>query len=619
MRLKSYNHQGICEEQYHINQENKSTNTNQWNKKVITTKIKSNNSSILYFIFNQKNGDSDNIITLLKKYIRTIAIKCKTLFYDLFLPIGYPLTVKDVYLEYQMYDSLQGLCSYLRGIVSTSAVLQAAGVGNANATVLSAAITWILKDGIGLIGGLFYSYSCSPYFDSHVKEFRLCADIFNDIGLTIDMLAPTFDSSYFILLSSISTLFKVSCGIAANATKSSITIFLATNGNIADLNAKESTQETAVSLLGMIGGLLLAKFLHENNNEENDHTTTNNSIITIYAWVYFITLTIIHIWANYKGVQLLRLNTLNRERFNNILYPVTNSILHQIINKKSNDNDISIPSIITSNLLQHQLIKSPNDVYESLLSSMFNLIGYNSSKDLPNVFLGTARLSTIIQLSSSTINKNSQYTNNNELLTWIFEEEFINEEYFIFINDGNNYDQQQQDNHNKKHNYNNKLSIYVCLRYDNTTSFSGSNSQQYYECKAYVHAYIIQQFYYQYNNNNIKNNYYNVKDIIKMAHQIVNILFNDTTRLQTTNTTTADASDPSNTTPLLEEKDSEIGDNSDSNEQISLVDVLQSLGWDCTRFYLNYGPYKVSWDNDGDDLTLDMNDDSDHAYGKKIE
>ena len=42
--------------------------------------------------------------------------------------------------------------------------------------------------------------------------------------------------------------------------------------------------------------------------------------------------------GNYKGVQLLRLNKLNRERFNNVLCPVANSTLHQIINEESNDN-----------------------------------------------------------------------------------------------------------------------------------------------------------------------------------------------------------------------------------------------------------------------------------------
>ena len=39
-----------------------------------------------------------------------------------------------------MYDSLQGLCSYLRGVVSTSAVLEAAGVGNVDVTAMSAAM-----------------------------------------------------------------------------------------------------------------------------------------------------------------------------------------------------------------------------------------------------------------------------------------------------------------------------------------------------------------------------------------------------------------------------------------------------------------------------------------------
>lgn len=46
---------------------------------------------------------------------------------DLFLPLGYPQSVRPEYISYQIYDSLQGLCSYLRGVVSTSALLTAAG------------------------------------------------------------------------------------------------------------------------------------------------------------------------------------------------------------------------------------------------------------------------------------------------------------------------------------------------------------------------------------------------------------------------------------------------------------------------------------------------------------
>ena len=108
----------------------------------------------------------------------------------LFLPVGYPDSVADGYLEYQFYDSIQGLCTYLRGVVSTSALLSAAGVGNAEATAMSAAMVWAIRDGFGMIGGLLFSYKASPHFDAHVKEFRLLADIFNDVGLTIDLALP---------------------------------------------------------------------------------------------------------------------------------------------------------------------------------------------------------------------------------------------------------------------------------------------------------------------------------------------------------------------------------------------------------------------------------------------
>ncbi len=56
------------------------------------------------------------------------------------LYIRYPHSVNEGYIQYQFYDSLQGLCSYLRGVVSTTAVLTAAGVGDAEATALSAAM-----------------------------------------------------------------------------------------------------------------------------------------------------------------------------------------------------------------------------------------------------------------------------------------------------------------------------------------------------------------------------------------------------------------------------------------------------------------------------------------------
>jgi hypothetical protein len=58
-----------------------------------------------------------------------------------FLPVGYPQSVRPEYLEYQTWDTVQALSSYLRGIFTTRALLAGVGVGNANASALAAAVT----------------------------------------------------------------------------------------------------------------------------------------------------------------------------------------------------------------------------------------------------------------------------------------------------------------------------------------------------------------------------------------------------------------------------------------------------------------------------------------------
>jgi hypothetical protein len=53
-----------------------------------------------------------------------------------FLPIGYPNSVPPEYLTYQKYNTLQDFCSYLRGIMSTQAILEGMGVGRSDVTAL---------------------------------------------------------------------------------------------------------------------------------------------------------------------------------------------------------------------------------------------------------------------------------------------------------------------------------------------------------------------------------------------------------------------------------------------------------------------------------------------------
>jgi len=191
-------------------------------------------------------------------------------------------------------------------VACTRALLSAAGVGDAAANATSSAIVWVLRDGLGMIGGLAFSFFAAPAFDGHVKEFRLAADIFNDVGLTIDLAMPyvlgdTASSSLsFLCLAGLSTMCKVMCGIAAGATKASITAHFAIRGNMADLNAKEGAQETLVNLIGMYLGVLFIQSVGDDS--------------PLRVWASFALLTAVHVWANYRGVALLRLATLNRAR-----------------------------------------------------------------------------------------------------------------------------------------------------------------------------------------------------------------------------------------------------------------------------------------------------------------
>ena len=88
---------------------------------------------------------------------------------SIFLPSGYPESVRPEYLRFQVYDTLQAACSYLRNILTTSAILRGAGVGADAASPMAAAIAWVLRDGVGMFGSLVFSYAIGGGFDRNVK------------------------------------------------------------------------------------------------------------------------------------------------------------------------------------------------------------------------------------------------------------------------------------------------------------------------------------------------------------------------------------------------------------------------------------------------------------------
>ena len=105
--------------------------------------------------------------------------------------------------------------------------------------------------------------------------------------------------THFTAIAAAAQVAKSMCGVAAGATKASLTSHFALHNNMADVQAKEGSQETAVTLLGLLLGSAFASYADGS---------------AAYIWSVFLALTVLHCFANYQAVRGLQLPTLNRTR-----------------------------------------------------------------------------------------------------------------------------------------------------------------------------------------------------------------------------------------------------------------------------------------------------------------
>nr|XP_034839657.1 RUS1 family protein C16orf58 homolog [Maniola hyperantus] len=230
-----------------------------------------------------KNKKTSSIVGILKKIL---------------LPQGYPNSVSKDYLAYQKWDTAQAFCSTIMGILATQAVLQGVGVGDQMATPLAATVTWVLKDGCGHLGRIIFAYSHGSNLDAYSKKWRMYADVLNDVAMCIEIALPIFpvDVAYALC---ISTILKSIVGVAGGATRIAMTQHHAIRGNMGDVSAKDSAQETAVNLVASVTALFIITYLG------------GSLVISIV----FVVMMILHVVFNYFAVRTVCLKTLNEPRF----------------------------------------------------------------------------------------------------------------------------------------------------------------------------------------------------------------------------------------------------------------------------------------------------------------
>ncbi|OCT61817.1 hypothetical protein XELAEV_18047846mg [Xenopus laevis] len=225
-------------------------------------------------------------------------------FVSLLLPHGYPDSVSKDYLAYQLWDTIQAFSSSVTGSLATQSLLRGSGVGDSTATVAAATITWILKDGTGMVGRILFAWMKGSRLDCDAKRWRLFADLLNDIAIFMEIMAPVFPS-FFILTVCAAGVCKCIVGVAGGATRAAITVHQAKRDNMADVCAKDGSQETLVNLAGLLVSLFLVPLV-------------SDSMMTTY--LLFFLLTSLHLYANYRAVRSVIMETLNQSRLSIVLH-----------------------------------------------------------------------------------------------------------------------------------------------------------------------------------------------------------------------------------------------------------------------------------------------------------
>ena len=224
-----------------------------------------------------------------------------------FLPVGFPASVSPDYLAFQSWDTAQGMCSYVRGALTTRALLEGVGIGDtdavAAATAASATAQFVLRDVVGSLGAVLFAASRGGSFDAYAKQWRFFAYCVNNLGMLLELLAPSLGAIYgqeaFFLVACLGSLARALCGVAGGASRVALTRHFARAHNAADVAAKEGSQETAASVIGSLLGVYVAR-------------ATDASHVA--RWVTFLALTAAHVFCNARAARSLGVDAVNRSR-----------------------------------------------------------------------------------------------------------------------------------------------------------------------------------------------------------------------------------------------------------------------------------------------------------------
>jgi hypothetical protein len=227
-----------------------------------------------------------------------------------FLPAQFPHSVSQGYSRFSLLAFSASAAGSAAMVLSTQTLLLAVGVigsGTQNASIMAGALNWVLKDGIGQLGGVIFASRMghTKRFDSDPKRWRMLAALCLDGASLLEILSPLIWSTWVMPLACVANVGKNIGFLTASASRAAIHQSLARQGNLADVTAKSATQSMAAGLAGTALGIGLSTSVL--------HHDAGNFIVG------FCVLSAIHQGCNYLSLKAVPLRHFNRHRLHLLL------------------------------------------------------------------------------------------------------------------------------------------------------------------------------------------------------------------------------------------------------------------------------------------------------------
>ncbi|CAO3571691.1 unnamed protein product [Mortierella alpina] len=235
-----------------------------------------------------------------------------------FLPKGYPESVTPNYWPFAKWQFAHNVAGSVTAVISTQSLLFAMGLG-AGSIPMAAALNWIIKDGLGQLGGVVYASFVSDKFDSEPKRFRFQATVAMQGANVLELLTPLWPGS-FLVIASISNIGKNMAWLASSATRAQMNKTFALRDNLGDITGKSGSQTTAAGLVGTGLGVVIAALM--------SYVSEDPTVLPLVPMcLTFLPFSIFNIYSNYRSSHYVTTPSLNVPRAETVFYGILRELV----------------------------------------------------------------------------------------------------------------------------------------------------------------------------------------------------------------------------------------------------------------------------------------------------